>query len=127
MAQYTVNEVRIRLGNLMSKVFDEIFTNKYEFIASRAKDNAAEILHYYKDHTDQYATMLSEKIHFKSKVTIINQKADPFVVFTFFMRYHFVTSHFVESNQQQVLDFPESDTAFIQEIFIRYWSGALST
>lgn len=126
MANYTVNEVRVKLGKLVEKIFTEDFKIKYESTANQFEDIAHEIMCQEQSNTDIYALLVSKNINSKDFLVNINKIVSPFIVFTFFMRYHFVTCHFIENEQNKMISFPDNDSDFLREIFINYWPSILS-
>lgn len=126
MAHYSVKETRVRLGEIMEKIFIEDFTVKYNSISKQVENIADQILQQEQSNTDAYTLLISKNIDNNDCLMNINKTASPLVVFTFFMRYHFVTSHLIQSNQEQTLNFPSDDGDFVEEIFINYWIEILS-
>jgi transcriptional antiterminator Rof (Rho-off) len=122
----TINEVRVRLGKIVTKVFTESFAEVYEMMSDQLEDadKVAGVISDYLRFADAYIEVMSGEIQSpREKLDKINSFTHPLIIFSVFMRYHLVTQDLISRDQKEKVIMPGDDKGFFRELLITYWES----
>ena len=116
----TVNDIRKRLGTMMKPILTDEFDAKYQSV--HPSDPIA-LGFEYDAETDRFVKTISEHVHDESFVNEMVKSAKPEVVFTFFLRYHTLTTALCSRNQNLPANVPEKDEQFFEVLLTQLWKA----
>lgn len=118
MAKITIRQIRSKLFKIVSKIFDEYFTETYTRLAPQFQNNLPEVLDFFDDSCNDYIIKLSSILDSKEEISVLNKSVEDPVIFCFFYRYHVITTYLVSLNQSESRLFPVSEDLFFKKIFL---------
>ena len=124
----TVNQMRQKLGRIVTKVFTPSFSAKYEMISKQTLTlprSADSLVTTYAEDADAYIRLASQLLSDQASLDDLSRAANPLVIYVVFFRYHFVTQFLIAANQEEERVFPSQDAAFLRAVLIKNWKSLL--
>lgn len=124
MKSITINQVRVRLGKIMERVFTPSFHDVYEDIAEQMGGDVEKlmaIINSHADTIDAYVHVLSEHLLDTNTIERINCFVHPLVAYGFYNRYYILSRCLMEKNQEELLMVAAPEKDFFTDILISYW------
>lgn len=118
----TINQIREKLGSIVSHVFTDDFTKNFNMISRQIEPDRVEVTCIaYLRGTDAYIRMASDHCKDDAYLADLSTLANPLIVFSVFMRYHWITQYLVSRDQHEVRDVPVDDSQFFRSIMLDLW------
>lgn len=114
----TVNDVRVRLGKIMSPIIHEQIHKRYTLYKPY---DPMQVAFECTDKVDALVTNLSNHLYDDDYWISLLLKAEDDVLFSFIIRYHILTQTLVEKDQEQQLSMPDSDSVFFTLLMVDFW------
>jgi hypothetical protein len=118
----TVNQIRVRLGSLVKRLFTEEFSKRYRMIASQAPASSLPSMHaQYSDDADSFIELAA--LHIKSRRMLNNlvRASNPLVLTIVYARYMGITEYLQSADQSAERSVSAKDRYFFTELFIDLW------
>ena len=126
-----INKIRKKLGSILKNIlFNNTFQEKYYLVSDNLDDDKiADVLLQYAESTDEFVYLLAENLHSQTMLEKILNDTDALIIFTFFLRYNYLTQRLAAENQ--ICNFPynlsSNNSAFLSDLLTKYWSSPIST
>ena len=118
----TTNQVRVKLGDIANRVFTVDFSRKFEMIASQMPDPVAiRTISDHEDNADAYINLVASHVNDQLALAQLAKIANPLVVFVVYQRYHIISRHLMEDDQNRERNVPKNSKEFVLKMLIELW------
>ena len=115
-----VNDIRVRLGKLVEKIFTENFRAAYAAAVPTYEPEAEKHLLRCLAQSDEYLRQVAGILNNPQEIERLNNTLDASVVFCVGLRYHLLTCFLIEKDQDEGIDVPKDDKSFFKFMLIYY-------
>lgn len=120
MVPMRVNDIRIRLGKLVERIFTESFRSRYAEAVPSYEPEAEKHLLRCLPQCDEYLRQVAGYLSKPEEIERLNDTLDTSVVFCVGLRYHLLTCSLIEKDQDEEMNVPKDDISFFKHMLIYY-------
>lgn len=120
MQEISTNQVRIRLGSIMSKIITGYFDDTYSMMASQVEKHAIEYHDTFSAQADTYIEIISGILDMPKQIHAITFITYPPIIFSVGLRYHLLSLLLESQDQSDIMSIPNDDKDFLVYMLNKY-------